>query len=592
MSSEAVSARGLKWLSPDINDRDLSDYARAAGLDVPLAALLMARGVEVDAIEPFLNPTLKREFPDPSSLKDMDNATELIAHAIENDRKVAVLADYDVDGATSAAQLIRYFRAFDREVSLYVPDRIKEGYGPSPAAFQHLKDAGMDLVITVDCGAAAEAALSHGADIGLDIVVIDHHLMGENIPACSALVNPNRPDCASGQGHLAAAGVVYVLLASLNRFFRTQRGTDAKSLPDLLAYLDLCALGTLCDMAPLEGVNRAFVVQGLRVVSQDECPGVLALSTVSGRSAPRTVTDLTFGIGPQLNAGGRIGDPWLATKLLAETEFEKALPLAEQLQRLNEARKEIEADIQHQARIQISKYIETNPNAPVLIAGGEGWHPGVIGIVAGRLKDEFHKPVAVVGWGDEFGDVGKGSARSVRGMNIGAAIVAASADGVLVTGGGHAMAGGFSVEPDKLDDLRAYLAKYFAEVDSELEEARTVQISFDVLVSALSPEFLTTLEKSGPFGAAAPKPILRIRDAEIIFRREIGKNHLKVTVDDGSGRLDCVCWRSLHTPMGDALKKGNCVDIIGYAERDTWKSRQGKEAVQFEIFDVMQKTEK
>ena len=583
-SDTDLSARGLRWIEPDINTEAVAEYARQSGLDEVLAALIYSRGVAAKDVDAFLHPTLKTFCPDPSSFADMDKAAAEIGQALLENRKVCVFADYDVDGATSAAQLNRYFRHFGRELFLYVPDRLKEGYGPSPDAFQSLKDDGVELVITVDCGAAAVDALDHARNIGLPVIVLDHHLMGASIPNCLALVNPNRQDCSSGQGHLAAAGVVFVLLIALNRYFRTQKAMTGSELPELMSYLDLCALGTLCDMAPLKGVNRAFVVQGLKQVAQDQSVGLLALSQVSGRSAPRRVGDLTFGIGPQLNAGGRLGDPWLATRLLSAEDMGEALSLAEQLNSLNEARKAVENDILDAARRQIELSLEHNPNQKVLIAMGEGWHPGVIGIVAGRLKDEFHKPVIVIGHGDGFGELAKGSARSVQNMNIGEAISAAATQGILVSGGGHAMAGGLSMEPENLERLSAFMNDYFAEDVQSLVEARNVKIDLDVMASSLTLDLLTVVEQAGPYGAGALKPLFRIRDAIIHSRRIVGANHLKVSFGDESGRCDAIAWRCADRPLGDALLQGQKVDLIGYIERNSW---QGRDAVQFEIFDAM-----
>lgn len=581
-----TTSRGLVWIEPDQNEREVSTFARSTGLSPAVASLLLRRGVEVEDVSDFLNPTLRRYFPDPSSFRDMDKAAQLIAQAILSGRSTAVLADYDVDGATSAAQLIRYFRYFGRELTLYVPDRLTEGYGPSPNAFASLKERGVDLVVTVDCGAAAEEALSHASDIGLDIIVLDHHLMGEKIPQCAALVNPNRPDCNSGQGHLAAAGVVFVLLAAVNRYLRQEEKLDAGELPDLIGLLDLCALGTLCDMAPLKGVNRAFVLQGMKVFAANESAGVSALCQVSGRSRPERITDLTFGLGPQLNAGGRIGDPWLATELLAAVEFEDALPIAEKLFRLNEARKEIESRILQEARQQVLIQLEQYPDLSVAVVSGEGWHPGVIGIVAGRLKEEFLIPAVVIGWGDDFGDLAKGSARSVEGINIGNAIARAREEGILKSGGGHAMAGGLSVDPDRIDEFRDYLIAKLQSQDREIAQAREVKIDFDVLTSALNIHFLDILEQAGPYGAGAPKPILRIKEARVLDRRQIGKNHMKVTLDDGSGKVACVAWRATDTPLWDGCRPGSVIDVIGYADRNSW---QGRDSVQIEIIDTLVK---
>lgn len=582
--TQNLSAKGLVWLEPISDEDQISSFARATGLDPVLATFLCQRGVRADEVEAFLNPTLKEFCPDPSSFKDMDIATREIGQALLDGRHVTVLADYDVDGATSAAQLNRYFRHFGRELGLYVPDRIKEGYGPSPEAFQALKDEGVDLVITVDCGAAAIGALARADHIDLPVIVLDHHLMSAaEIPACKALVNPNRPDCPSGQGHLAAAGVVFVLLVSLNRYFRAEHGKTASDLPDLRNYLDLCALGTLCDLAPLKGVNRAFVVQGLKIVERDQSAGMLALAQISGRSPPRRVTDLTFGIGPQLNAGGRIGDPWLATRLMSAESVEEALPVAEQLHILNEARKSVEADILDAARRQIEIMLEKKPERKILIAAGEGWHPGVVGIVAGRLKDEFHRPTLIIGYGDQFGELAKGSARSVPGINIGDAIAAAAREGVLVSGGGHAMAGGLSMQIELLDALNTFFDGYCREDQSAIDAAREIQISQNILGSALNLSLLDVIEQAGPYGAGAPKPLFRIREAFVDMSRLVGANHLKLTLRDGNAQIDAIAWRSADRPMGQMLQRGARVDVLGYVERNSWR---GKDAVQFEIFDV------
>ena len=572
----------MYWNKPNLDQKKVDDFVRLSGLDPILSAFLVTRGVSPENVDSFLNPTLKELCPNPSSFADMDLAIEHIAKALLEKKKISIFADYDVDGATSAAQLIRYFRYFGVEAGLYVPNRLTEGYGPSPEAFQSLKDQGNDLVITVDCGAAAEAALKHAENIDLSIIVLDHHLMS-SIPKCLALVNPNRMDCQSGQGHLAAAGVVFVLLIGLNRFFREEAGRATADLPDLRQFLDLCALGTLCDMAPLKGVNRAFVVQGLKIVAQDQSPSLLALSQVSERSPPRRVTDLTFGIGPQLNAGGRIGDPWLATKLLSLDSIEEALPLAEQLNALNQARKIVQSEILDAARLQITTKLQTAPDTKILIAMGEGWHPGVIGIVAGRLKDEFHKPVIVIGFGDEFGTLAKGSARSIPGINIGELISIASKDGILESGGGHAMAGGLSMMPDRLSELETFLAAGCYDEHLAFEDARTVDISLDVIGASLTLDFLDVIERAGPFGASAPKPILRIKRAKVTYVRQVGDNHLKVTLDDGSGAIDGISWNSADQKLGEMMKPGAVLDVIGYCERNSWR---GRESVQLEIYDV------
>ena len=432
----------VRALTPHLGGNDL------------LARLLAPRGLEASQVETFLNPTLRALFPDPASFQDMMKAAELTLDAIVAGKSVTVFADYDVDGGTSSAILARYFRAWGREIGLYVPDRLTEGYGPSPEAFRHLKDQGADLVITVDCGAAATDALAEAVNINLPVIVIDHHLMGKTPPECAALVNPNRADDTSGQGHLAAAGVVYVFAAALNKLARERGIAPEGGLPNILHWLDLCALGTLCDMSPLRGANRAFVKQGLKILERGQNPGLRALADIAGIGKIESVYHATFVLGPRLNAGGRVGDPWLAAKLLATDDRAEAIALAERLHAHNDERKAVESAILEQATAEAQKQIEANPDVGILIAAGEGWHPGVIGIVAGRLKDRFHLPSIVIGWGQGLGPVAKGSARSVHGVNIGDAISAAAKAGVVISGGGHAMAGGLSLEPEQRSEGR------------------------------------------------------------------------------------------------------------------------------------------
>ncbi|MEM7494231.1 MAG: single-stranded-DNA-specific exonuclease RecJ, partial [Pseudomonadota bacterium] len=465
----------VRGLSPHLGGHDL------------LARLLAPRNVAPGDVETFLNPTLRALFPDPDSFQDMIKAARLVLDAIVDGQNVTVLADYDVDGGTSSAILARYFKAWGQDIGLYVPDRLTEGYGPSPEAFRHLKDKGVDLVITVDCGAAAISALEEAEQIDLPIIVIDHHLMGDSVPACAAMVNPNRSDDTSGQGHLAAAGVVYVFVAALNKLAREWGIAPEAGLPNILEWLDLCAMGTLCDMSPLKGVNRAFVKQGLKVISQGRNIGLRALADVAGIGQVESVYHATFVLGPRLNAGGRVGEPWLAAQLLASDNREEAVALAERLHGLNEERKAIENAILEQATAQAQRTLDSDPNTGILIAAGEGWHPGVIGIVAGRLKDRFHLPSIVIGWGDGLGPVAKGSARSVQGINIGAAIAAAAKKGVILSGGGHAMAGGLSLEPNQVPAFQEWISSHMAEFSEERVAAKELTIDALLATSQVTP---------------------------------------------------------------------------------------------------------
>lgn len=548
-----------------------------------LARLLEPRGLEPDHVETFLKPTLRALFPDPESFQDMMKAAALTLDAILDGKKVTVFADYDVDGGTSSAILTRYFRAWGQEIGLYVPDRLTEGYGPSPEAFRHLKETGADLVITVDCGAAAIEALAEAERIELPVIVIDHHLMGKEPPACAALVNPNRADDTSGQGHLAAAGVVYVFVAALNKLARDRGVAPDPGLPDILHWLDLCALGTLCDMSPLHGANRAFVKQGLKILERGQNAGLRALADIAGIGKIESVYHATFVLGPRLNAGGRVGDPWLAAKLLATDDRREAIALAERLHAHNDERKAVESAILDQATVDAQKQLEANPETGILIAAGEGWHPGVIGIVAGRLKDRFHLPSIVIGWGQGLGPVAKGSARSVRGVNIGEAISAAAKAGVILSGGGHAMAGGLSLSPEQLPGLITWMQEHMAEFREERAAAKELNIDAVLAPSQVTTETFDLVQTIGPFGQGAPEPIFALQNVEITHTRPIGENHLKLTVENAGARIEALVWRCIGTPLGDALLRRGRVHLAGRLKDNEWN---GRRTAQFEVIDA------
>lgn len=579
-----ASFGGRVWFARPVDEGTARRIALAAGAPDLVGRLLAARGVEPDGVQLFLNPTLRDLFPDPSSFADMDRAAEAILDALVSGRPTAVFADYDVDGGTSSAQLVRYFRAWGRELTLYVPDRLIEGYGPTPGAFRRLRAGGADLVITVDCGAAAVEALHAARDIGLDVVVLDHHLMQGDPPPALAVVNPNRPDCPSGCGHLAAAGVVFVLIVAVNRLARARGLAPPGGLPDPMRWLDLAALGTLCDMAPLKGVNRAFVARGLDVLSRLENTGLAALSEVSNIDAPKSVYHATFVLGPRLNAGGRIGDPWLAAKLLASEDRAEAVRLAEALNALNAARKEVEAEILAGAVRQVETRLEASPDAGAIVAGAEGWHPGVIGIVAGRLKERFHRPAVVIGWGEGLGPVAKGSGRSIEGVNLGALIAEAAREGVILSGGGHAMAAGLSLRPEQLDGFREFLEARTRSARRELAAARVLHIDALLAPSAADGGLLATVERIGPFGAGAPEPLFAVADARPSQVRRVGEGHLsfQLTGED-SGRLRAIAFRIAASEAGEALQKGERVHVAGRLRADAWR---GAGAVQLEVVDV------
>lgn len=551
------------------------------GLSEPLARAIAARGVDEAACADYLAPTLKALFPDPSSFADMDRAAEILVDALEARRRIVVFADYDVDGASSSALIVRWFRAMGLELSIYVPDRITEGYGPSPAAFRSLKDGGADLVITVDCGAAAHDALACAAEIGLPVVVIDHHLMrpGE-IPPVAALVNPNRPDCASGQGHLAAAGVAFVLLAALNREAR-KRGLGPE--PDIRPWLDLAAMGAVCDVTQLTGFNRALAAQGLKVMSGWANPGLKALMAVAKAQGPASVFHAGFLLGPRINAGGRIGRSDLGARLLATDDAEEAAALAEELDALNASRKQVEAEVQEAAVRQIER--ESNQaDAPCLLVAQDGWHPGVIGIVAGRLRERYRKPVMVIGI-DRAADVGKGSGRSQPGVNLGRAVQAAYEAGLLLSGGGHAMAAGLAVRPAMLPELRDFLCERLAQ-EAQVAAAEDA-LEIDALVTARGADrgLWSDFQRLAPFGPGNPEPTFAGADMRIERPMALRGGHVRVTLTDGSGgRLKAVAWRSEDTPAGRRLlQEGGAIHVAGRLKPDDWNGREG---VELEIEDV------
>lgn len=550
------SATGRRWVSrggaPELADA----IARRLGAPEALGRVLAARGVGVEDAEAFLHPTLRAEFPDPSSFADMDAAVAVLSDALASGRKMAVFADYDVDGATSAALLIRYFRARGADLDLYVPDRIEEGYGPSGPAFAELKRRGVELVVTVDCGAMAHEALDAARAIDLEVVVLDHHQMTAAPPEAAAVVNPNRADCGSGCGHLAAAGVTYVLLAALNREARRRGAFKSKAdEPDILALLDLAALGTVCDVVPLRGVNRAIVAQGLKIMSSGRNPGLAALGAVAGAKDSASVYAAGFVYGPRINAGGRVGRADMGARLLSTDDETIAQSIANELDGLNRHRREIEQAVLEAAIAQV----ESSPglkDASVIVTAGAGWHPGVIGIVAGRLKERYGRPTVVIGLPGEAEDPapGKGSGRSIPGVDLGAAVAAAREAGLLINGGGHAMAAGLTVTADKVADVAAFLAAHVEASGASL--VRTLSVDAVVAGSGMTRALAESVQAAGPFGAGNPEPVFAAADLRIVGAREVGTGHLKTSLEDAGGaRVEAIAFRAADTGLYDALAR-------------------------------------
>jgi len=578
------SLSGRLWRERPADAALVRRHQLGLGLSEPLARALASRGVaEVDG-ETYLNPTLRAFFPDPSRFADMDRAAAILVGALERKRPMVVFADYDVDGASSAAQLVRWFRAMGAELPIYVPDRMTEGYGPSPAAFRRLRSEGAELVVTVDCGAAAHDALACAGEIGLEVVVIDHHLMrGEAVPGVGALVNPNRPDCASGQGHLAAAGVTFVLLAALNREARRRGLFGARAEPDIRQWLDLAAMGAICDVTQLTGFNRALAAQGLKVMSAWRNPGLRALLEVANGKGPASVFHVGFMLGPRINAGGRIGRSDLGARLLATDDPEEAARLAAELDALNASRKEVEKEVLD-AAVRMVEQQSNQADRPCLLVAADGWHPGVIGIVAGRLRERYRKPTIVVGI-DRPANVGKGSGRSQPGVNLGRAVQAAFDEGLLLAGGGHAMAAGLSVRPDTIPELREFLCERLAE-ESEIAAAEDgLEIDALVTTRACDRALWTDFQRLAPFGPGNPEPLFAAANVHVERPTALRGGHVRCTLVDGSGgRLKAVAWRAEDTEAGRTLLQGGAaLHVAGRLKPDDW---QGREGVEFEIEDV------
>ena len=580
------SLSGRRWRQRLADPGLVLAHQRRHGLEEPLARALAARGVDEASAAAYLTPTLKALFPDPSCFADMDKAAEILVEAIITERPCVVFADYDVDGATSAALLVRYFRSLGRKLPIYVPDRMTEGYGPSPAAFRRLKAQGAELVLTVDCGAAARDALEAAAEMGLQVVVIDHHLMrAGDPPPAAALVNPNRPDCGSGQGVLAAAGVTFVLLAALNREARRRGLFETRAQPDLRQWLDLAALGAVCDVTSLTGFNRALTAQGLKVMSGWRNPGLKALLLAAGATeAPATTFHAGFVLGPRINAGGRIGRSDLGARLLSTDDPAEAAELAAELDALNVTRKAVETETFEAAVRDIEHGSNLDPAVPVLVVAGEGWHPGVVGIVASRLRERYRRSAVVIGL-DPAVEIGKGSGRSQPGMNLGRAVQAAFDAGLLLAGGGHAMAAGLTVRPHAIPDLRAFLAEHLAEERVEAIAADVLEI--DALVSAggAGRALWSAFQQLIPFGPGNPEPLFAAAGMHIERAMSLKGGHVRcVLVDDSGGKLRAVAWRAAETELGRRLLAADgALHVVGRLRPDDW---MGREAVELEIEDA------
>ncbi|OSQ48384.1 single-stranded DNA exonuclease [Thalassospira alkalitolerans] len=577
------SVTGKWWRERNLDDRLATTIAQRFGVPEIVGRVMAARDIGLDDAESFLNPTLRDLMPDPSTLKDMDKAAARIADAVIKGENIAVFGDYDVDGATSTALLKRLFAALGRDAVVHIPDRLTEGYGPNSPALLELQRRGANLILTVDCGISAFAPLTDAKEAGIEIIVVDHHAAEPELPPAVAVVNPNRLDDESGLGHLCAAGVAFLLCVAILRELRGRGWLEQAGIrpPDLRNWLDLVALGTVCDVVPLRGLNRAFVTQGIKIMRNRHNIGMASLADIAGVNETPSAYHLGFVLGPRVNAGGRVGESFLGTTLLSGDDPAQALDIARKLDEYNRERKAIEDIVLDQA---ISAVESQSKVGAMVLVGGEDWHPGVIGIVASRLKDRYHVPALVMGMVD---GVYKGSARSVRGIDLGAAIIAARQTGLLINGGGHGMAAGFTLDPEKRPEFEDFIETRFAKIIAENDIRPTMTVDGGMHAMGATVDLITALEKLGPFGAGNAEPRFVFPECRVVKSDVVGADHVRCILSgsNGKGRLKAIAFRSLDNDMGQTLLKhgGRPLHILGHLRRDSW---QGREGVQLMIDDV------
>jgi single-stranded-DNA-specific exonuclease len=576
------SVCGRRWRMHNWDDRVGQAIAERLALPEIVSRLLAQRGVDLNHAPGFLAPRLREQLPDPSHLRDMEIATARLVRAVCDGETIGIFGDYDVDGATSAALLTRFFAATGARTRIYVPDRLREGYGPNTPALLQLLDEGVRVVVAVDCGTTAHLPLAEAADAGLEVIVVDHHVAEPLLPRATAIVNPNRLDETSPHGELAAVGVAFLLVVAVNRALR-QAGwySGALSEPDLLGWLDLVALGTICDVVPLTGLNRAFVAQGIKVARRNANPGLVALAAAASIDELLDTHHFGFVLGSRVNAGGRVGAADLGARLLATDDPAEAIELAERLDGYNRERREIEAHVLESA----IAMVEGTPQSPVLVfAAAEHWHPGVIGIVAARLKERYQRPACVVALAE---GIGRGSGRSISGLPLGPAVIAARQAGLLPSGGGHAMAAGFTVMAEKLDPLRDFLAERLGDgLDREL---LVPELTIDGALSlgAAQSELIDHIARLAPFGAANPEPRFVFPAVRVVHTELVGTGHLRCALADtlNTARLPAIAFRVAGSPLGQFLAqtRGAAIHVAGHLRRDSWR---GGDAVQLLIDDA------
>ena len=582
------SLTGRRWVLRSLEGQQLERTTAAIeqhyNLPEAAARILAARGYTKESAESFLNPSLREQLPDPLSLKDMDKAIARVQIALQKREKIAIYGDYDVDGATSSAVLIRYFKALGQEVTAYVPDRLQEGYGPNSNALTLLHQAGHSLCITVDCGTTALEPLTVAQNLGLDVVVLDHHTPELTLPPAVALVNPCRMDDPTPHKNLAAVGVCFLFVVGLNRALRQAGFFATQKEPDLMALLDLVALGTVADVVPLLGLNRVFVSRGLEVMAQQENVGMSMLTAVSGLKERPEAWHLGFYLGPRVNAGGRVGASDLGVKLLTTDNTARAQQLAEELNTLNLERQAIEASILEQATYQAD--LQVAAESPFIMVADQSWHPGVIGIVAGRLKEKFNRPALVLGY-NPHKEIYVGSGRSIEGIHLGNAIHAARDEGLILGGGGHMMAAGVSMTAAQLEPFRAFMHHRVGHALTQVERKLVQHVDAVLSVSGVNEAFMSQLARLAPFGQGNPQPIIAVQSARLVYAEPTRNGqHLRCQFIGAEGKkLEAMMWRAATEPHGQTLLDGRN-QLFHLAGTLSLNHFQGRTSVQFTLSDV------
>ena len=575
------SVTGKKWITKKFSYDDIRKYSEDYSLNEIVAKLLAIRKNSISNIDLFLKPTIKNNLPNPFVLKDMKNAVEKTYEVIKNNETVGIFGDYDVDGASSTALLARYFASIKQSVRTYIPDRKKEGYGPSIKGLQNLIDNGSKLIFTVDCGTLSYKPISYAKKRSVNVIVLDHHQSDIKLPDAYAIINPNRYDDTSDLNYLCAAGVCFVFLVALNKKLREEKWFSLNKInePNILNFLDLVSLATVCDVVPLIGLNRAIVKQGLKVIKRRSNLGLKTLYDLCKIESQPTTYDLGFALGPRINAGGRVGKSSHGVNLLLSDDPRKTYQIALDLEKYNKERKSIEVILSEKIDNEVKNY----HNQPVLVLSGNGWHEGIIGIVASRIKDKNNKPTILI---SVDGQHGKGSARSVHGFDIGAQIIKAVQKGILQKGGGHKMAGGFTIDTEKIDIFREYLIKNYEKIQIDILENENLYLDSIIAPSALNEDFYHDINFLGPFGAGNNEPKFVVENVKVIRSDIIKQNHIKSLLcgKDGSV-LKTFAWNAVNTPIETYLnkRKNKVFNILGKMRLNEWK---GKKNIEFIIEDI------